>query len=754
MTPELTRGSVGLLLAAALLAPACRRADAGLRFVERTPHEAYEAQLRQVGLDTTALGREWMDASRHSLSAPIEVRVPHREARFFDPQATTALGYHLRLSRGQRLVASVDGPPSAKRDLRVFLDLFAVDPGTAPRPVTSGDPGGRKLSYKVYRSGDYYLRVQPELLSGGPATIDLATEMGFPVAGHDAGAIKSEFGDPRDGGRREHEGVDIFAPIGTPIIATVSGHVTRVGKDRLGGNVVWLQNDSTGRRMYYAHLSRWAVQEGDSVVPGDTLGFVGNTGNARHTQPHLHFAVYVPGVGAVDPIRQLTDRMRDAPPLLGNPKLMGGWAQVTAAQAAILTEPEGSARPIARLPRGAPVEILAATGTWYLARLPGVAGGYLPMRDIRPLGRPPRRVLPGGATLLAGPTPNAGRVDSVPPGEEVTVLGQYQNRLLVKRTGGLMGWMGRDGLREPRGVASAQAVPAAVQVAATAVIPSHLTRPAYSALPGPAVPVAKALLPAAPVANTPSWSAPAAAVAMVKAAWARAALWVRTAAAPAPLPEVAAAMSAAPEDDAPAAEAPAASAAASMPTVAKAPVVKAPAARVPETDRPADQKPPAAAPAVPASPEMGVTSSAGTLRFPNTQSLAEIAVPTPALESAAPGALASFAGQWIIRTLSPGPDAILSTFRLTATSTTQGWSVALPGRADPIPVQVVAGGDSVVMRGGPYASLFREGATVKTEIVTRLVHGRMEGSQVVRYQGGDAGPDSVVTLYLWGMRSR
>ena len=629
MTRETTRGGRGLMLAAALLAPACRRADADMGYVEHTPHEAYEAQLQQVGLDTTALGREWMEAARRSLTAPINVLVPHREARFLDPEGATALGYHLKLNRGQRLVASVDAPPSATGDLRVFLDLFLVDGTRPPRPVMSGEGGGRKLSYKVYRSGDYYLRVQPELLSGGPVTIDLAAEMGFPVAGRDAGAIKSEFGDPRDGGRREHEGVDIFAPIGTPVIATLPGRITRVGKDRLGGNVVWLRNDSTGHRIYYAHLLRWVVHEGDSVTPGDTLGFVGNTGNARHTLPHLHFAIYAPGVGPVDPISQLRDRIRDAPPLAGNAKLMGGWAQVTA-QTPVLTRPDGSAPAITWLPRGAPVEVLAAMGRWYLARLPGVGGGYLAMREIRPLGVPQRRAVPAGAALLAAPTNDAQRLDSVAPGEEVAVLGPYRDQVLVQRAGGLTGWMARDRFDAPRVTQSRMA------------------------------------------------------------------------------------------------------------------------------GKPAEQKPVAQARATQDS-EMRVTSAAVTLRLPNADGLNSLAVPTPpALRNGAgaPNDLTAFAGQWTIQTLAPGSLAVLGSFRLSATPTPQGWSMLLPGRADPVPLHVVTRGDSVVLRGGPYASAFRTGVSVSTKIVTRLVNGALEGSQVVRYRGGDAGPDAVRTFLLRGTRAR
>jgi murein DD-endopeptidase MepM/ murein hydrolase activator NlpD len=104
------------------------------------------------------------------------------------------------------------------------------------------------------------------------------------------------------GGSRVHEGVDVFAPRGTPVVATTRGIVLHVGPNALGGNVVWVLGPG-GQRHYYAHLDRFAprVRGGDRVTPGDVLGFVGNTGNARGTPPHLHYGIY--GMrGAIDPL--------------------------------------------------------------------------------------------------------------------------------------------------------------------------------------------------------------------------------------------------------------------------------------------------------------------------------------------------------------------------------------------------------------------------------------------------------------------
>jgi peptidoglycan LD-endopeptidase LytH len=119
--------------------------------------------------------------------------------------------------------------------------------------------------------------------------------------------VGSRFGDPRDGGSRDHQGVDIFAPRGTPVLAAADGWVTGATENRLGGKVVWVWNPASGEALYYAHLDRQEVSPGARVRAGDVIGRVGNTGNARGTPPHLHFGIYEPGQGAVDPLPFICD---------------------------------------------------------------------------------------------------------------------------------------------------------------------------------------------------------------------------------------------------------------------------------------------------------------------------------------------------------------------------------------------------------------------------------------------------------------
>ena len=125
----------------------------------------------------------------------------------------------------------------------------------------------------------------------------------FPVAG-DSEFIDS-WGYPRMMGTASahwHQGTDIFAPSGTPLIAAENGVLERVGTASLGGNKLWVVGES-GNEYYYAHLSSFAegVQDGKRVRAGEIVGYVGDTGNARGTSPHLHFEIHPDGLGPANP---------------------------------------------------------------------------------------------------------------------------------------------------------------------------------------------------------------------------------------------------------------------------------------------------------------------------------------------------------------------------------------------------------------------------------------------------------------------
>lgn len=107
------------------------------------------------------------------------------------------------------------------------------------------------------------------------------------------------WGFPRSGGR-SHQGVDIFAPRGTPLYAVADGTVARLSNGALGGLGLHLVDDA-GDRYYYAHLDTIAVARGQRVRAGDVVGTVGNTGNARTTPAHLHWQYHPDGGSPVNP---------------------------------------------------------------------------------------------------------------------------------------------------------------------------------------------------------------------------------------------------------------------------------------------------------------------------------------------------------------------------------------------------------------------------------------------------------------------
>jgi murein DD-endopeptidase MepM/ murein hydrolase activator NlpD len=119
--------------------------------------------------------------------------------------------------------------------------------------------------------------------------------------------IANTWGAPRGTGR-SHEGQDIFAPKGTPVLSATSGFVYKIGENNLGGQTVSVIG-AGGRVYYYAHLDKYApgLEEGDPVTTRTVLGYVGTTGNAQGTPPHLHFGIYT-GSGAINPLPLLTDR--------------------------------------------------------------------------------------------------------------------------------------------------------------------------------------------------------------------------------------------------------------------------------------------------------------------------------------------------------------------------------------------------------------------------------------------------------------
>lgn len=196
---------------------------------------------------------------------------------------------------------SADGPAPAPSG-RPLPTAPSAAPGTAPvtgypAPGTaSGGPSSLGLP-----------RQDPGAAFGVPSTQGYA----FPVLG-DGVSFSDDYGAPR-AGTGWHQGIDLFGPTGTPIVAVADGVLSKVGVNTLGGNRLWLTDDA-GTEYYYAHLSAYApgTADGARVRAGQVIAFLGNTGQAITTPPHLHFEIHPGGGDSVNPYPYLVAWQRDA----------------------------------------------------------------------------------------------------------------------------------------------------------------------------------------------------------------------------------------------------------------------------------------------------------------------------------------------------------------------------------------------------------------------------------------------------------
>lgn len=140
------------------------------------------------------------------------------------------------------------------------------------------------------------------IVKGEPGSVAVAegvvvgpAGLAIPVAGVKASDLVDTFTQARAGGARVHDAIDIMAPEGTPVVAAAPGRVEKLFNSQGGGGITAYVRSPDGKWIYYyAHLQRYApgLAEGQKVARGDPIGFVGFTGNANPSGPHLHFAIH------------------------------------------------------------------------------------------------------------------------------------------------------------------------------------------------------------------------------------------------------------------------------------------------------------------------------------------------------------------------------------------------------------------------------------------------------------------------------
>jgi len=353
---------------------------------QQSPYEQYLSSLESSPLASYAMVQDWKQAGEAVLFDSLEVSLPYHEIGYFDPKEPKAMLLRYPVKEGHQINVSLD--PVSQQDALFFLDVFEVDPeaGSLKR-IHYADSVGT-VSYQVRQSGFHALRLQPELFRGGMFSLSITAEgvLAFPIVGKGTKNIASFWGDPRDGDARKHEGVDVFASRGTPVVAASSGRVRRVGDNRLGGKVVWLSSNEYGHSQYYAHLDSQLVHAGQLVDVEDTIGWVGNTGNAITTAPHLHFGIYRSGRGAVDPFPFLQELVLPTETAWPDSVKVGRMAIVTAPLANVRRAPTTSSARAGSFQKNTLVNIEGKSGTWYRISLPNRQKGYIFENLVQPSG--------------------------------------------------------------------------------------------------------------------------------------------------------------------------------------------------------------------------------------------------------------------------------------------------------------------------------------------------------------------------------
>jgi peptidoglycan LD-endopeptidase LytH len=426
------------VLGICFLVIACSSPNRGL-FAGKTAHERYADKISDAGLKETAIGQSWFAASAKSLSQPLTIRLPYRETGYFEATQPDAAGYRFAAKRGDKIFIRLDKKPLAGFSL--FLDLWQPDNAAQPRLLAAADTNSAILTYEINKDGDYLLRMQPELLAGGEYTLEVRTgpSLDFPIAATARPRISSFWGDARDAGARSHEGVDIFSAFRTPLLAAAQGQVTSVTENRLGGKVIFLRPKGKDFVLYYAHLDSQLVQQGQHVQVGDTIGLMGNTGNARNTAFHLHFGIYAAG-GAIDPL-PFIDTKRAEPAAIQVPVTDLKTLRRSVRNATIHIAPDRQAARLLAPPAGTLLQLRSATGAWYKVKLPDGTEGFMAGNAVNPLATPLRTYKPDSTQMLQDkPSPLSATKALIARDNTIQVVGLFDNYYYV-RAGNKQGWI-------------------------------------------------------------------------------------------------------------------------------------------------------------------------------------------------------------------------------------------------------------------------------------------------------------------------
>ncbi|PWS26890.1 hypothetical protein DHW03_12755 [Pedobacter yonginense] len=419
---------------------ACKAGTVNL-FKAASPHEAYQRKLISAGLDKTAMGSAWIQSAEIGLQKPVSITIPFKETGYFAAEKVPVATYRFNAVKGQKINISLSQKPS--KGTMVYVDFWLLANTNTPKLLASRDTLGNNIQFDIDESGDYLVRLQPELLQSVEYTLEITTgpSLAFPTSSKSSSSIKSYWGDGRDDNARKHEGVDIFGRFRSLVLAIAEGTVTRVNENNLGGKVVWLRPKGKNYTLYYAHLDEQIAIEGQEVKIGDTLGLMGNTGNAKTTPTHLHFGIYEFS-GAVNPL-PFINPVSKTPAAISASLTNLNKTLRTVSVVKLYANASAQANVISSLPTGTIVNINAASSNFYKSELPDGRVGFIKNADLSQTTKPLKQL-----KIKANQTTLYNRPDSLAPkklnlreGETVSVLGTFGNYQLINNENMEIGWI-------------------------------------------------------------------------------------------------------------------------------------------------------------------------------------------------------------------------------------------------------------------------------------------------------------------------
>ncbi len=364
----------------ALICTSCSRLNKATDFI--TNPSAKEIYKRDYNI-SDQLFSLWEEQIKIGLQDSLKIELPYAESGKFMPRSFPVYAYEMNLNPGE--VFNLEIFTDSVNDL-VFIDFYrmTLDSIQSFNKIESAEIDQKMFQYEIKESGLYKIVIQPGIETQSDFVLKFNKKPAyfFPVADGKNSDIQSYWGAKRDGGARSHEGIDIFADRGTPVLAATNGRIGFTGEKGLGGKQVWLRDTKRGQSLYYAHLDSISKTSG-SVKKGDTLGFVGNTGNARTTPPHLHLGIYKRG--AINPLYFVYQHENFTPEITAFDK--NSTSLITKSSVANLrNQPNTSTSQILGQAKNKDtLQLLGKTGDWFHVRLKNKSASFIHESLVAPL---------------------------------------------------------------------------------------------------------------------------------------------------------------------------------------------------------------------------------------------------------------------------------------------------------------------------------------------------------------------------------